>query len=50
MKNTNKTNKCSKKKKITVIQPDFNKLETGSALQKVVLKISRKASVVIYSS
>ena len=51
MKNTNKTNKCSKKKKITVIQPeDFNKLETGSVLQKVVLKISRKASVVIYSS
>ena len=51
MKNTNKTNKCSKKKKITVIQPeDFNKLETGSVLQKVVLKTSRKASVVIYSS
>ena len=51
LKNTNKTNKCSKKKKITVIQPeDFNKLETGSVLQKVVLKISRKASVVIYSS
>ena len=33
---------CSKKKKITVIQPeDFNKLETGSVLQKVVLKIQK---------
>ena len=54
VKNTQKTHKCSKKEKITVIQPeDFNKLKTGSFLQngysEKFEKFFRKTSVVIYS-